>query len=89
MDGMGVLNYRNNPNSLNAVHPNKAILNTVMGFVGFKGGGYGAVIGTLYFGIDNFYPEGWVGASETAARTEAYEQQMTGHPFFSNSALKF
>jgi len=89
MDGIGVLNYRNNPNSPNAVHPTKAGLNTVMGYVGLKGGAYGAIISTLYFGIDAFYPGGWVGASETAARTEAHEQQMTGHPFFSNSAIKF
>ncbi|WP_294286510.1 RHS repeat-associated core domain-containing protein [uncultured Chryseobacterium sp.] len=89
MDGIGVLNYRNNPNSPNAVHPAKAGFNTVMGYVGLKGGVYGAVISTLYFGVDSFYPGGWVGASETAARTEAYEQQVTGHSFFSNSAIKF
>ncbi|MCQ4138772.1 DUF6443 domain-containing protein [Chryseobacterium sp. EO14] len=89
MDGIGVFNYRNNPNSPNAVHPAKAGLNTVMGYIGLKGGAYGAIISTLYFGVDAFYPGGWVGASETATRTEVYEQQMTGHPFFSNSAIKF
>ncbi|WP_294279243.1 RHS repeat-associated core domain-containing protein [uncultured Chryseobacterium sp.] len=89
MDIKGVQIYQSNPNSPNAVHPNKAILNTVMGIMGTEGGGYGAMLSTLYFGVDNFYPGGWVGASETAARTEAYEQQMTGHPFFSNSAIKF
>ena len=89
MDAKGVINYAENPNSPNAVHPGKASFNTVMGIIGYKGGAYGAIISTLYFGIDAFYPGGWVGASETAARTEAHEQQMTGHPFFSNSALKF
>lgn len=89
MYGIGVFNYRNNPNSPNAVHPAKAGLNTVMGYIGLKGGAYGAIISTLYFGVDAFYPGGWVGASETATRTEVYEQQMTGHPFFSNSAIKF
>ncbi|WP_326983433.1 hypothetical protein VUJ46_02480 [Chryseobacterium sp. MYb264] len=89
MDAKGVMNYAEDPNSPNAVHPGKAGINTVMGIIGYKGGAYGAVISTLYFGVDAFYPRGWIGASETAARTEAYEQQMTGHPFFSNSALKF
>nr|WP_238592918.1 hypothetical protein [Chryseobacterium kwangjuense] len=88
-DGIGVLNYMDNPNSPNSVHPSKAGLNTVMGYVGWKGGPYGAIIGTLYFGVDNFYPGGWVGASETATKTEVYEQQMTGHPFLNNSAIKF
>ncbi len=67
----------------------KAGLNTIMGYVGWKGGIPGAIISTTYFGIDNFYPGGWVGASQTAAQTEVYEQHMTGHPFFSNSAIKF
>ena len=89
MDAKGVQIYNSDPTSSNAVHPNKAILNTIMGVVGSEGGSYGAMLSTLYFGIDNFYPGGWVGASETAARTEANEQQTTGHPFFSNSALKF
>ncbi|AZB11343.1 hypothetical protein EG344_22150 [Chryseobacterium sp. G0162] len=89
MDIRGVQIYNNDPSSLNAVHPNKMLLNTGMGLLGTEGGVYGAIISTLYFGIDNYYPGGWVGASETAARTEAYEQQMTGHPLFSNSALKF
>lgn len=88
-DGVGVWNYTQNPKSDNAVHPGKAALNTGMGYLGWKGGAPGAIIATLYFGIDNFYPGGWVGASETAARTEAHEQQTTGHPFFSNSAIKF
>lgn len=88
-DGLGVINYINNPTSPNAVDPRKATLNTVMGYVGWRGGGYGAAISTLYFGVDNFYPGGWIGASETAAMTEAHEQQMTGHPFFSNSAIKY
>mgnify|MGYP006925666723 CR=1 FL=1 len=51
--------------------------------------GVGTIPAILYFGIDSFYPGGWEGASRTAARTEAYEQQITGHPFFSNSAIKF
>ena len=89
MDAKGVQVYNNDPTSPNAVHPHKMILNTIMGVIGSEGGSYGAMLSTLYFGIDNFYPGGWVGASETAARTEANERQTTGHSFFSNSALKF
>ncbi|WP_326983445.1 hypothetical protein VUJ46_02545 [Chryseobacterium sp. MYb264] len=89
MDTIGTLNYLDNPSSQNSVHPGKAGLNTVMGIIGYEGGIPGSIISALYFGIDAFYPGGWVGASQTADRTEKYEQQMTGHPFFSNSALKF
>lgn len=65
----------------------KANLDATMGAYGLTG--VGTIPSILYFGIDSFYPGGWVGASETATRTEIYEQQMTGHPFFSNSAIKF
>ncbi|KFF03862.1 hypothetical protein IX38_10665 [Chryseobacterium luteum] len=89
LDGMGVLNYMDNPSSSNAVHPGKAGFNTAMGYLGLKGGVSGAIISTLYFGVDNYYPGGWVGASETADKIEKHEQQTTGHPFFNNSAIKF
>ena len=89
MDTYGVIEWSKNKNSPNAVHPGKAGINTTMGAVGVWGGPPGAIISTVYFGVDSFYPGGWVGASETAAATEAHEQQMTGHPFFSNSAIKF
>ncbi|WP_326985067.1 RHS repeat-associated core domain-containing protein [Chryseobacterium sp. MYb264] len=89
MDLKGMQIYEIDKTSPNAVHPSKALLNTVMGLIGTEGGTYGAIISALYFGVDAFYPGGWIGASETAAETEAYEQRMTGHPFFSNSALKF
>ena len=89
MDVYGVKTFYEDPNSPNAVDPKKATLNTVMGYVGLKGGAYGAIISTLYFGVDNYYPGGWVGASETAAATEVYEQHVTGHPFLNNSAIKF
>ncbi|MGN7759731.1 RHS repeat domain-containing protein [Chryseobacterium sp. 22532] len=85
--GYGVKEYERDPNSPNAVSPNKAHLNAVMGLYGLSG--VGTIPSVLYFGIDSFYPGGIVGASKTAARTEAYEQQITGHPLFSNSALKF
>ncbi|SFZ96091.1 RHS repeat domain-containing protein [Chryseobacterium limigenitum] len=64
-DGIGVLNYLDNPNSANSVHPAKFGLNTVMGVVGNWGGPVGASVGTLYFGVDNFYDgssgSGWPG----------------------------
>jgi hypothetical protein len=89
MDVYGVKTFYEDPDSPNAVDPKKATLNTVMGYIGLKGGAYGAIISTLYFGVDNYYPGGWVGASETAAATEVYEQRVTGHPFLNNSAIKF
>ncbi|BAP32523.1 Yd repeat protein [Chryseobacterium sp. StRB126] len=89
MDAWGVKTYYQDPTSPNAVHPGKAGFNTIMGYVGLKGGIPGAIISTVYFGVDNYYPGGWVGASETADKIEKYEQQTTGHPFFSNSAIKF
>ena len=89
MDAWGVKTYYQDPTSPNAVHLGKASFNTIMGYVGLKGGVPGAIISTVYFGVDNYYPGGWVGASETADKIEKYEQQTTGHPFFSNSAIKF
>ncbi|BAP32514.1 RHS repeat-associated core domain protein-containing protein [Chryseobacterium sp. StRB126] len=59
-DGIGTLNYMDNPNSSNSVHPGKATLNTVFGVVGNWGGPIGASVGTIYFGVDNYYdgPQG-------------------------------
>lgn len=85
--GYGVKEYERDPNSPNAIPPSKANLNAIMGLYGLTG--VGTIPSVLYFGIDSFYPGGIVGASRTAARTEEYEQHITGHPFFSNSALKF
>ncbi|MCF2218689.1 RHS repeat-associated core domain-containing protein [Chryseobacterium sp. PS-8] len=64
MDIKGMQVYSKDPNSPNAVHPYKMILNSVMGAVGSEGGAYGAIISTFYFGIDNFYPGGWGGNAE-------------------------
>ena len=55
MDVRGMLIYRNNPNSPNAVHPAKAGLNTVMGAYGVWAD---PVLSTIYFGVDAFYPGG-------------------------------
>jgi hypothetical protein len=85
MDGIGVYNYYQDPNSVNAVHPAKAGLNAGMSAYGLW---VNPLVGALYFGIDAFYPGGWIGVSQTAERTEINERAMTGHSFFSNSALK-
>ncbi|WP_131329552.1 RHS repeat domain-containing protein, partial [Chryseobacterium piperi] len=86
LDIYGVSQYYDNPNSPNAVHPVKAGTNTAMSLYGLTG--VGTIPSLLYFGVDNFYPGGWEGASETAGKTEANERAMTGHSFLSNSALK-
>ena len=89
LDAKGVKNYydpKYGPNSPNSVHPGKAGLNTGMAAYGLW---VNPIASILYSGIDTFYPGGWVGASETATRTENQEQKMTGHSFFSNSAMKF
>lgn len=89
LDAKGVKNYYNpkyGPNSPNSVHPGKAGLNTGMAAYGLW---VNPIASILYSGIDTFYPGGWEGAANTAQRTEDQEKKMTGHSFFSNSALKF
>ena len=72
MDGIGVYNYYNNPNSPNAVHPAKAGLNTTMGAYGTW---VNPAAGILYFGIDAFYPGGWDGAmNDTAIRQSEFDR---------------
>lgn len=56
MDGVGVLNYYDNPNSPNAVSPGKAFFNTGMSALGFTG--VGTIPSLIYFGVDAFYPGG-------------------------------
>lgn len=58
MDGIGVWNYYQNPNSSNAVHPSKAGVNTGMSVYGLF---VNPAASMLYFGIDAFYPGGWMG----------------------------
>jgi len=47
--------------STNKISTEKFILNTGMGAIGNWGGPIGASIGTVYFGVDNFYPGAWPG----------------------------
>ena len=89
LDINGVYNYYDpkvGPKSQNSVNPGKAGLN-----LGMAGYGYfiNPLPALLYTGIDTFYPGGWEGAANTAKRTEDQEMKMTGHPLFSNSAMKF
>ncbi len=44
--------------STNKISPGKFVLNTGMGVAGNWGGPIGASLGTVYFGIDNFYDDG-------------------------------
>ncbi len=89
LDAKGMANYYNpkyGPNSPNSVHPGKAGLNLSMALYGLS---INPIASIFYSSIDAFYPGGWIGASETATRTENQEQKMTGHPFLNNSAIKF
>ncbi|MCX8526481.1 RHS repeat-associated core domain-containing protein, partial [Chryseobacterium formosus] len=81
MDGIGVYNYKNNPNSPNAVHPAKAGLNTAIGAIGVWGGPPGAIISTLYFGVDGFYPGGWNGALQMNGSLTQQNQAILGQGF--------
>jgi hypothetical protein len=58
MDIRGMLIFKDNPNSPNAVHPAKAALNAGIGYMGLK---INPMAGALYFGVDAFYPGGWTG----------------------------
>jgi hypothetical protein len=59
LDGIRVINYyQNGEGTPNSVHPTKAIVNTGMGALGLK---VNPVTALLYFGVDAFYPGGWIG----------------------------
>lgn len=60
LDGIGVYNY-NNPTAQNEssrVSPGKFWTNFGVAGIGVIGGGAGAAVSTLYFGIDAYYPGG-------------------------------
>ena len=56
IDVLGVLEYRKNPNSTNAVHPVKAGLNTGMGIYGLL---INPIAPTTYYTVDALLPGGW------------------------------
>ena len=58
MDVVGAYNYYRNPTSNNQVHPTKAGVNTAIGLYSLK---VNPALGIIYFGIDSFYPGGWLG----------------------------
>jgi len=68
--------YKDNPNSPNAVHPAKAGLNTTMGAYGLW---VNPVAGTLYFGVDAFYPGGWKSALEKNGSLTEQNQEIMGN----------
>jgi RHS repeat-associated protein len=62
MDAYGVYNYYSyGADDPNSVHPAKAVVNTTFGVVGLK---LNPVVSILYFGVDSFYPGGWLGDSK-------------------------
>jgi len=61
LDLQGVSVWTQNPESSNAVHPTKFGVNTAMGIFGLK---VNQLAGILYFGIDAFYPGGWIGSKD-------------------------
>ncbi len=76
MDLRGMMIYKDNPNSPNAVHPAKAGLNTTMGAYGLW---VNPVAGTLYFGVDAFYPGGWKSALEKNGSLTEQNQEIMGN----------
>ena len=89
MDGVGVMKYYKNPNSPNAVHPAKALVNT-----GFSVWGIGIsriglranpIVAALYSGVEAFYPGGWLGDSKHSgalkvmADAQNRDRQMLGY----------
>ncbi len=58
MDGIGVLNYVENPNSKNAVHPAKFVTNLSFNLMALR---VNPTAGIVYSSVDCFYPGGWTG----------------------------
>ncbi len=75
MDIRGMMIYKNNPNSPNAVHPGKAGINSVMGAYGLW---LNPVVGSVYFGVDNFYPGGWPEAIKMSAYIQNRDRSILG-----------
>jgi RHS repeat-associated protein len=78
LDGFGVYNYYQDPNSSNIVHPGKMGLNTTMGALGVWGGASGAIVSIMYGAIDQFYPGGWEGAASDQDRL--YQENRAINP---------
>lgn len=76
MDMRGAMIYKDDPNSSEAVHPNKMLLNTAMGVYGMK---WNPIAGLTYFGIDAFYPGGWDGV---AVDQDALNKENSFNPYW-------
>ena len=62
-DAVGVAIYSQNPSSQNAIHPAKFGINTAVSIYSVK---INPAIGIIYFGVDAFYPGGWIGDGKNA-----------------------
>lgn len=71
MDLYGINEYYKDSSSPNAVHPSKAVLNTGMGAYGMF---IHPVPTMFYFGIDNFYPGGWLGNEDGPGALPVFDQ---------------
>ncbi|MBF0578090.1 hypothetical protein [Dysgonomonas sp. GY617] len=67
--------WKKNPTHKDAVHPAKFGIDMFFSGIGFTGP-WGAMVSTLYFGVDGFYPGGWVQALEDRDRREKEIQKM-------------
>ncbi|WP_419868726.1 DUF6443 domain-containing protein [Chryseobacterium sp. CT-SW4] len=68
MDGMGVLNYTQNPQAPDAVSLPKFGTNTGIGLWGLLGGPYGVAVSTAYGAVEAVYPGGVEGAMNDNAK---------------------
>ena len=81
IDGVGVgYYYLDGKNNLNAVHPAKAGLNLGVGAWSLLSPA-NAIGGVMYFGIDSFYPGGFIGAMQYNATLQWQNQQVLGPSF--------
>lgn len=77
-DAQGVINYYDDPNSPNAVHPGKAGLNTGMGAYGIW---VNPAAGVLFSTMDVFYPGGWQGYINDVGSVQQELNTMTNYQF--------
>lgn len=57
--GKGIFEYISNSQNRNMTHLTKASLDIGIALYGLTGGAPGAIVSTIYFGVDTFYPGGW------------------------------
>lgn len=77
MDGVGVINYYDNPSSSNAVHPAKAALNLGVGIYGMK---VNPFFGALYGGAEALHPNGFLGMWADDVNMKYNFRKQNGYP---------